>query len=78
MALSPMLDIKMIREQPHIIRAELSKRGMKFDIDAFFILEVKRREHIAKLDALRAKQNTASDAVKPSETIRRTPRSTAG
>ncbi len=59
-----MLDIKIIRENPDLIRKELIHRGLKFDVDAFFTLEENRRKHIAKLDILRAEQNTASDAIR--------------
>jgi len=59
-----MLDVKMIREKPDLIRQELAKRGMKFDFDAFLVLDEDRRAYIVQLDTLRAEQNKASDAIR--------------
>lgn len=54
----------MIREKPDLIRQEIEKRGIQFDFDTFSALDEERRTRIAQLDALRAEQNKASDAIR--------------
>ena len=58
-----MLDSKFIREHADAVRAGLRAKGVSFDLDAFLELEEKRRMKIREADELRAKQNTASDAI---------------
>lgn len=55
-----MLDIRLIREQPGLIKDELRKRGMKIDLDHFLALDLRRRECISRLDDLRSIHNTAA------------------
>lgn len=62
-----MLDAKIIREKPDLVRKELLKRGSKFDFDAFLALDENLRKQIARLDTLRAEQNTASDIIRTLE-----------
>jgi len=57
-----MLDIRFVREESQRVADELKKRGMKFDIDSFLELDVRRRECISELDTLRAQNNAAADA----------------
>ncbi|RJQ37799.1 serine--tRNA ligase [Candidatus Parcubacteria bacterium] len=58
-----MLDPKFIREHPDRVRAGLKAKGVEFDVDAFLKLDERRRAKIGEVDQLRAKQNTASDAI---------------
>lgn len=69
-----MLDIKMIREQPDVIRTEIAKRRMKFDFDAFLFLDEERRARVAELDSARAEHNRASDEIRALEGDERTRR----
>ena len=52
-----MLDPKLIKENPEIIRNMLKSRSVKFDLDGLIELDKKRREFIIKTDELRKKKN---------------------
>ena len=52
-----MLDPKLIKEKPEIIRNMLKSRAVQFDLDALIESEQKRREFIIKTDNLRKKKN---------------------
>ncbi|MCS5528740.1 MAG: serine--tRNA ligase [Nitrosopumilus sp.] len=52
-----MLDPKLIKEKPEIIRKMLKSRAVEFDLDALIELDQKRREFIIKTDELRKKKN---------------------
>jgi seryl-tRNA synthetase len=57
-----MLDPKIIKEKPQIIRDMLKARSVEFDFDELIDLDQKRREFILKTDELRKKKNqTASE-----------------
>ncbi len=58
-----MLDIKFIRDNTEVVREELKKRGMRFDLDAFLQLDVQRRKLIQSLDESRAKQNEVNGKI---------------
>ncbi|MEM4377644.1 MAG: serine--tRNA ligase [Candidatus Nitrosotenuis sp.] len=55
-----MLDPKLIKEKPEIIRKMLQDRRMEFDLDGLVWLDAKRRELIIKTDELRKKKNQVS------------------
>lgn len=55
-----MLDPKLLKEKPEIIRKMLKDRQVTFDLDALINLDAKRRELIIKTDELRKKKNTVS------------------
>lgn len=55
-----MLDPKIIKEKPEIIRKMLKDRKVEFDLDSLISLDSKRRELIVKTDELRKKKNTVS------------------
>lgn len=55
-----MLDPKLIKEKPEMIRKMLQDRRVKFDLDALINLDSKRRELIVKTDELRKKKNVVS------------------
>ncbi len=55
-----MLDIKLVREQPELVRQELFKRGQSFDFDQFLSLDQERRTIIVELERARAAQNEES------------------
>jgi len=52
-----MLDPKLIKEKPEIIRNMLKSRAVQFDLDALIESDQKRREFIIKTDDLRKKKN---------------------
>ena len=52
-----MLDPKLIKEKPEIIRDMLKSREVEFDLDALVESDQKRREFIIKTDELRKKKN---------------------
>ncbi len=52
-----MLDPKIIKEKPHIVRDMLKRRAVDFDFDALVTSDQKRREFILKTDELRKKKN---------------------
>ena len=60
-----MLDIKLIRTQPDLVKADLQKREKDFGgvIDAILALDEKRRALIAETDEMKAKQNAASKKI---------------
>jgi len=51
------LDPKLIKEKPQIIRDMLKARSVDFDLDALIESDQKRREFIIKTDELRKKKN---------------------
>jgi seryl-tRNA synthetase len=55
-----MLDPKIIKEKPELIRKMLKDRNSDFDLDSLVSLDSKRREMIIKTDELRKKKNTVS------------------
>jgi len=52
-----MLDPKLIKEKPEMIRNMLKSRAVQFDLDALIESDQKRREFIIKTDDLRKKKN---------------------
>ena len=52
-----MLDPKLIKEKPEIIREMLKARSVDFDLDGLIESDLKRREFIIKTDELRKKKN---------------------
>ena len=52
-----MLDPKLIKEKPEIIRKMLKSRAVEFDLDGLIESDQKRREFIIKTDELRKKKN---------------------
>ncbi len=52
-----MLDPKLIKEKPQVIREMLKARAVDFDLDTLIESDQKRREFIIKTDELRKKKN---------------------
>ncbi len=55
-----MLDPKLLKEKPEIIRKMLKDRNVEFDLDALINSDARRRELIIKTDELRKKKNIVS------------------
>jgi len=60
-----MLDIKIIRENPDLVKKNTENRQMEVDIDRLLELDVKNREFITRIDALRSELKQGSKS-KPS------------
>lgn len=58
-----MIDIKLIRENPALIQAELKARGMDLSMERLTQLDPRRREFQTQIDGLRAQQNAANQAI---------------
>lgn len=55
-----MLDIKILRETPELIKNACKRRGSDIDVDAVIALDVKNRELMQKVEHLRAERNRLS------------------
>ncbi len=59
-----MLDIKLIRENPDLVKQKLTIRGLKEDfVDKILVLDVKRREYIGEVEQLKSLRNTVSQEI---------------
>ena len=58
-----MLDIKIIRDNPEMVKAGLAKKGDNSNIDRILELDAKRREVLKKAEALKAERNKVSGEV---------------
>lgn len=61
-----MLDIKLIRENPDVIKDNIKNRRMKIDVDKLLDLDEKNRELILKIDSMRSELKSGSKS-KPTE-----------
>lgn len=59
-----MLDIKLIRETPDVIKQKLEARNMKADmVDNILQLDIKRREIITQVEQMKSTRNTVSQEI---------------
>jgi seryl-tRNA synthetase len=58
-----MLDIRLLKEEPQIIKDMLEKRKLNFPINELIALDKRRRELIAKMQQIKHKKNTISDCI---------------
>jgi seryl-tRNA synthetase len=58
-----MLDIKLIREKPEWVKAQIAKRNDKAPIDEILADDARRRELIQAVEQLRQKRNTSSQSI---------------
>jgi seryl-tRNA synthetase len=58
-----MLDLKRLRSEPDEVRAALERRGGADGLDRVIELDEQRRELLPQLEALRAEQNAANEAI---------------
>ena len=58
-----MLDPKIIKEKPEMIKNMLKARAMDFDLDGLVESDQKRREYIIKTDELRKKKNQVAQEI---------------
>jgi seryl-tRNA synthetase len=58
-----MLDIRLLKENPQIIKDMLEKRKLNFPINELIAFDKRRRELIAKMQQIKHKKNTISDCI---------------
>jgi seryl-tRNA synthetase len=58
-----MLDAKLIRENPDVVREALRKRGFVFDLDGLLKVDEERRDLIKETEGLKNRRNTMSDEI---------------
>src|SRR6266436_1018471 len=62
---APMLDIKLLREQPDLVRRRLASRGAgdEAHVDELLRLDEQRRKLLAEVEALKAQRNRVSKEI---------------
>jgi seryl-tRNA synthetase len=58
-----MIDIKLLRESPDVVRAAIARKKFKVDIDKVIELDTVRREKITEAEKARAEQKLANQAM---------------
>ena len=59
-----MIDAKLLRENPDVVRSALTKRGESADlVDQILVADSERRSSISAFEALRAEQKTLGKQV---------------
>ena len=58
-----MLDIKLLRSNPEVVKEALKKRGSDLDLEPFLKLEEKRREKLVVVEQLKNRRNTVSEEI---------------
>jgi len=58
-----MIDIKLLRENPDIVRRALENRGNPLDLDEILQFDASRRQLLYDLEQLKAEQNRASEEI---------------
>ncbi|MFL6338538.1 MAG: serine--tRNA ligase, partial [Nitrososphaeraceae archaeon] len=58
-----MLDLKILKENPQIIKDMLEKRKLNFPINELIAFDKRRRELIAEMQQIKHKKNTISNCI---------------
>lgn len=58
-----MLSLRLVREQPELVRCGLNRRGASFDLDRLLELERARRRLLAEVESLRHQRNVVSQDI---------------
>jgi seryl-tRNA synthetase len=58
-----MLDIKLVRSNPEVVRAALQRRGSTQSLDEFLAVESERRRLTTDVETMRAERKAASDEI---------------
>jgi seryl-tRNA synthetase len=61
------LDLKLIRSEPEVVRAALARRDMAGAVDEVLELDARRRELLPQVEELRAQRNRASELIAQSK-----------
>lgn len=59
-----MIDIKLLREQPDMLRANTKARNASVDVDALFVLDERRLTLLRTLEEMRRERNEVAEAMK--------------
>ncbi|MDB6169350.1 MAG: seryl-tRNA synthetase [Verrucomicrobia bacterium] len=59
----PMLDSKLIRETPEVVRAAIAKKHLEIDLDAILAIDASWRAQLQEVEALRSTQKGANSAM---------------
>ncbi len=57
-----MLDIKLIRENPDLVKDAIAKKGVKVDLENILVLDKQKREILSEVEQLRARQKKEGSA----------------
>jgi seryl-tRNA synthetase len=58
-----MIDIKIIRQNPELIKDNIKKRNLTLDLDEFLKIDSEKLDLIIKVDELRAIKNKVSKEI---------------
>jgi seryl-tRNA synthetase len=58
-----MLDIKIIRNNPDLVKDNITKRNLSLNLDDFLEIDAEKLELIVKVDELRAIKNKVSKEI---------------
>ncbi|MBW2998903.1 serine--tRNA ligase [Candidatus Woesearchaeota archaeon] len=58
-----MIDIKLIRENPELVKQGIKNKNDKSDIDEIIAVDLQRREKVQAVEDLKAKRNSASQKI---------------
>jgi len=58
-----MLDIKIIRNNPDLVKDNIKKRNLTLDLDKFLEIDAEKLDLIVKVDELRAIKNKVSKEI---------------
>jgi seryl-tRNA synthetase len=58
-----MLDARLVRENPDVVRVAMADRRSNWDVDAFIALDEERRRLIVEVEGLQAQRNESSKAI---------------
>ena len=58
-----MLDPKLLRESPDLVRAAIAKKHLEVDLDAVLAIDTAWRAQLQEVEALRGKQKAANTAM---------------
>ena len=58
-----MIDPKLLRESPELVRAAIAKKHLDVDLDAVLAIDAAWRAQLQEVEALRATQKAANNAM---------------
>ena len=58
-----MLDIKIIRNNPDLVKDNIKKRNLQLDLDKFLAIDAEKLDLLVKVDELRAIKNRVSKEI---------------
>jgi seryl-tRNA synthetase len=64
-----MVDIKLIRENPELVKRSIKNRNLKIDIDKILSLDSDKRKILMEVEILKAERNRVSKQGKPTPEI---------